>query len=95
MAKYQGWTNYETWAVALWIDNEEGSYRYWRERAEELLEQGTKKKDAINELAQMMKNEHEEAAESAIEGGSLWSDLLSAALSEVNWYEVAKSRFEK
>jgi hypothetical protein len=21
---YQGWTNYETWAVALWIDNDEG-----------------------------------------------------------------------
>jgi len=32
--KYNGWTNYETWAVKLWMDNEEPSYRYWRERAE-------------------------------------------------------------
>lgn len=24
---YNGWTNWETWNVALWIDNEEGSYR--------------------------------------------------------------------
>ena len=24
---YNGWTNYETWAVGLWIDNEQGSYR--------------------------------------------------------------------
>ena len=23
---YNGWTNYETWAVKLWMDNEEGSY---------------------------------------------------------------------
>jgi len=23
---YQGWANYETWAVALWCDNDEGLY---------------------------------------------------------------------
>lgn len=24
---YNGWTNWETWAAALWIDNEEPNYR--------------------------------------------------------------------
>lgn len=23
---YQGWTNYETWAVSLWLDNDKGLY---------------------------------------------------------------------
>ena len=31
--RYNGWTNYETWAVNLWIDNDQGSYTYWREQA--------------------------------------------------------------
>ena len=28
---YNGWTNYETWNVALWINNEEGLYEFARE----------------------------------------------------------------
>ncbi len=27
MADYNGWTNWETWQVNLWIDNEEPTYR--------------------------------------------------------------------
>lgn len=30
---YNGWTNYETWCVSLWLDNDSGSYDHWRERA--------------------------------------------------------------
>ena len=31
--KYNGWTNYETWLVNLWLGNG-GSGEHWREQAE-------------------------------------------------------------
>lgn len=30
---YNGWSNYETWAVALWLDNDEASQEFCRELA--------------------------------------------------------------
>ena len=32
---YNGWTNYETWNVALWIGNDEGLYRCQQEIVEQ------------------------------------------------------------
>ena len=30
---YQDWANYPTWCIHLWISNEEGLYRAWRDEA--------------------------------------------------------------
>lgn len=92
---YNGWTNYETWNVALWIDNEEGSYRYWRDTMRDLWdhaeahphEHWTRSEQARFTLADRLKNELEESKPEL--GASMWSDLLNAALSEVNWNEIA------
>ena len=32
---YEGWTNYPTWVVKLWLDNEQGSYYHVTGHAEE------------------------------------------------------------
>jgi len=92
---HQGWRNYETWAVALWIDNEQSSQEYWQEIAEECYEDAresrgfTKKEAAAGDLSQRLKDEFEEGVPE-LENG-VYSDLLNAALSEVYWYEIAMS----
>ena len=87
-----GWTNYETWNVKLWMDNEEGSNRYWNEEARRTLRHEADRDDAIIALADQLKEEHEEALPEL--PASFVLDLLNAAMSEVNWYEIAKSLIE-
>ena len=96
--RYQGWTNYETWNVALWIDNEEPSHLWRREETQEALEaaeppewmDGTEpeklKRQATYDLAETLKEYHEEHQPELI---NVYGDLLGAALSEVNWHEIA------
>lgn len=87
--KYNGWTNYETWNVALWIDNEEGSYDYWRDRARECLDDNDNDKgEAVNDLRKALADEIEENNPLAGQS-SMYADILSANLREVNWYEIA------
>jgi hypothetical protein len=33
--RYNGWTNYETWVTALWLDNDYATQFHWREATRE------------------------------------------------------------
>lgn len=103
--EYNGWTNYETWVVNLWMDNEEGTYDYWREVAQEIhndLEEPTnsmtKMDEAVYLLADRLKDYHEEQKDEILSNANLsasvWADLLGAALSETNWREIAEHLLE-
>jgi hypothetical protein len=99
---HEGWTNFETWAVNLWINNDRGSYEHYRELAEIALEDTvesyegkldkTAREEATGLLAQRVRGEVEAAAPEL--GGTLYSDLLNAALSKVDWLEIAAAFFE-
>lgn len=97
--EYNGWTNYETWCVNLWIDNEESSQRYWAEQADECLRLGfadevlTREQRATHTLADILRDEHCERFADVSEeriANTVFADLMNAALSEVNWHEIAK-----
>lgn len=88
--EYNGWTNYETWIANLYLDED-----YYSERAEELAreatEQGHGGAAAVREalamdLAQEMEEDHEDARPKT---KGMYSDLLNAAMHEINWREIA------
>ena len=86
--KYNGWTNYETWNVALWMDNEQYKQELWSSRVRELLEDEEEYPNAIlqDELKKFVDDLNPLAGDA-----SMYADLLSAAIDSVNWYEIAQS----
>ena len=91
---YNGWTNYETWNVALWLGNDEGTYNLVREMAQEARESDRATTgymgatpalvlaDALEDMVKTMAPDL---------GASMFADLLGAALSDVRWYEIAEN----
>src|SRR5438552_3770820 len=92
---YNGWSNYETWLVSLWADNDEAGYRGRRRLAQQTWDDTeadgscTHEERATLELAKNLRTEAEDANPLAHEA-SLWADLIGASLSEVNWHEIAE-----
>jgi len=85
---YNGWTNRETWAVALWINNEERLYNQAQDLVQEARE--CQDNDALNCLSDALENfiydffddEWENFKAMRNDIGSLW---------RVNWREIAES----
>ena len=91
--KYNGWCNYETWNVALWLDND-GAGEYFRERANDLFEATDeddtleeRKLSVVGQLADEIKDQHEENMPTV---AGTYADLLGAALGAVDWHEFAE-----
>ena len=85
---YNGCANYETWCIHMWLTNDdEGIYDECREAAEEQSEP--------YELMSWLKEHVEYLAELTVPdlftSGGFVSDLYQAAISEVDWYEIADS----
>ena len=88
---HNGWTNYETWVVNLWMDNEQHVQRYWEHEART----AKTKENPVFWLADRIKEEHEAACQQMLDDSvhykvGPFADLLNGALSEVNWDEIAR-----
>ena len=92
--EYNGWYNYETWMVNLWMDNDQGSHEMWREHARDSIDadEGCNWfyfEERLKEYLEMI----QEDADNGIACG-LVHDLIGAAISEVNTREIAMSLIE-
>lgn len=89
--RYNGWTNWATWNVKLWIDNDEGSHEYFAELVR------TEFKDDPGGLASLLKLGHEDLSEAAAEkvGHGVMRDFISHSFDDVNWHEIAKALIEE
>lgn len=74
---YNGWTNHATWLVNLWLTNdqytEEGLRMAVRYGGHEGL------KDYVYELLD----------DSGIASDTMWYDMITSCLSDVDWREIA------
>ena len=89
---YQGYTNYETWAISLWIDNDQGDYSYAQSLTDLILRQRSEDKARFI-LEESFKDWWEERNPLKDES-SVFSDILITALSRVNWLEIADNWIE-
>lgn len=76
---YNGWTNYETWNAALWMDQD-----YYTELAKDVYE-------SIGALADYIKTDIEETIP---ETSGMWADLQQSAFDRINWFEIAEHIYE-
>ena len=79
--KCNGWANYETWNVKLWLDNDEGT----QADMERIVKHARKPMEAEDALRDYVRDMMPDLAP------SMFSDILSAAMSEVDWREIVAS----
>lgn len=98
--KYNGWTNYETWCVNLWLTNDADVFGRWSEEARRHLAEAPESKRvkewgysiqqaASCALAEQLREEVED--EASLSFATVYSDLLNGALAAVNWQEIAEN----
>jgi hypothetical protein len=83
--EYNGWPNYETWLVNLWLTNEEPIYRTSRATARAAgsdRQAGEAIKDTIPELLDFPTT-------------GMAADLVNAAMSRVDWVKIGESLREE
>ena len=79
---YNGWKNYETWLVKLWIDNDREMLVYIYDSIEDMDVYG-----ASNWIEDLIEESIPEFG-GAI--GGLFDDLIYASMGRVDWYEIAE-----
>ena len=82
---YNGYENYQTWAVALWLDN----YESTSDLISDIIKHARSDYDAANQLKDIIEDMNPLANQA-----SMFTDILNSALSDVNYLEIIESHKE-
>ena len=82
---YNGYENYQTWAVALWLDNDEST----SDLISDIIKHARSDYDAANQLKDIIEDMNPLANQA-----SMFADILNSALSDVNYLEIIESHKE-
>ena len=77
-SSYNGWSNYETWVINLWVT---GTERYYSELCRIISSDGNLY-DKAEALEDWLRFEYDG------EHSSVWADLVNHSLAKLNWCEV-------
>jgi hypothetical protein len=97
---YNGWENYETLLLGLWLGSEELTQQYWANAAQEAIDSATaseyltREQEANRNLENRLKSEIENGGLDVTGETGLYADLLGAALGSVNYREIADKLLE-
>ena len=107
MTKYNGWTNYETWNFKLWLDNDEDLHNYIIGEIKKIKSIGTSHIHEVSEVSNFLRSYIEDnvpnlnvsTRSQSVHGlmsdkNGFYSDILNAALRDINTYEIAESYLE-
>ena len=78
MATYNGWTNWETWNVVVWMENEPAT-------ADDFRDASLRGADAAREYVETYVYELEGAPTTGLVG-----DWVGMALQTIDWHEIAE-----
>ena len=96
---YSGWTNRETWALMLWINNDEGLQAWAREYVADYIERDSddsRTRSASDSLQQWTEIAFTRSGYVEF-AGDVWPDSLAdiaediGSLYRINYYECAES----
>ena len=90
---YNGWSNYQTWCVHLWMTNVEAVFNFHTHRAQELLKDNDGDQSAaIAAFADELKAGIEKYSPTADEA-NVYSDLMQYAMDTADYDEIAETFF--